>query len=244
MGDDRGLDNQCVLALPGADALQVTRNWSNNQFFVDLRQLATERDGSIPEDCSASPRASGECDEAPRTRRLAVFRWQACSAMPARAPLLAGGNPAKTKPSPPNPDPEMTARAALGPGTGSTRSPASCAAAISRAPGSETTGVPASDTTAMDSPPMQARDQARRFARLIVLVKARRRRRDRVVLKEPGRPACVLCCDYGHFAQDPQRAQRDILEIADRCRYHIQSAGHDSPGDCTNVFSRTPSALR
>ena len=71
-------------------------------------------------------------------------------------------------------------------------------------------------------------------------VQARRRRRDRVVLKEPGGPASVLCCDDRHFAQDSQRTQRDILEIADRCRDHIENAGHDSPGDCTQCIQPNP----
>ncbi len=169
--------------------------------------------------------------------RLGREAAQPCRAV--RLPSMAG-NPTNRNPSPPMPDAEIAASAALGPGIGSTRIPAACAAATSRAPGSETTGVPASDTSATDSPAEQALDEPRRSRRLVVLVEARRRRRDRVVLKEPGRPAGVLRGDHGHFAQDPQRAQRDILEIADGCRDHIQGAGHDSPGDCTQCIQPNP----
>ena len=51
-----------------------------------------------------------------------------------------------------NPDAARAASAALGPGTGSMRMPASIAARMSRSPGSDTVGVPASDTRATLSP--------------------------------------------------------------------------------------------
>ena len=66
------------------------------------------------------------------------------------------------------------------------------------------------------------------------------RRRDRVVLKEPRRPAGVFGRDQGHFAQDAQGPQRDILEVADGCRDHIEGAGHDSRADCTQCIQPNP----
>jgi len=54
--------------------------------------------------------------------------------------------------SPAAPDAAKAARIALGPGMGSTRIRASIAAAIRRWPGSDTVGVPASDTRATESP--------------------------------------------------------------------------------------------
>jgi len=63
-----------------------------------------------------------------------------------------GGNPRNENESVGIPEAARAARTALGPGTGSTRTPASMAARISNPPGSETVGVPASDTSAMLSP--------------------------------------------------------------------------------------------
>ena len=60
------------------------------------------------------------------------------------------------------------------------------------------------------------------------------------MLKEPRRPAGVLSRDDGHFAQDSQGAQRDILEVADRCGDHIQDAGHDCAGRLYQMYSAEP----
>ena len=77
--------------------------------------------------------------------------------------------------------------------------------------------------------------------RLVVLMQARRGRRDGVVLKEPRGAAGVLRRDHRNFAEDPQGAQRDILEVADGSGDHIQDAGHVRAGPIVpNVFSRTP----
>jgi hypothetical protein len=65
---------------------------------------------------------------------------------------LFGGNPTNEKESVGKPDAERAASTALGPGTASTRIPASIAALMRTPPGSETVGVPASDTKAMLSP--------------------------------------------------------------------------------------------
>ena len=80
--------------------------------------------------------------------------------------------------------------------------PGACAAATRALPGIGDDGVPASDTSAIGFPAGEPLDERAAFSSLVVLVQARRRRRDRVVLKEPGRPAGVLRRDEGHFAQD------------------------------------------
>ena len=59
---------------------------------------------------------------------------------------LLGENPTKVKAPFKRPEAEMAVITALGPGITSTRIPASVAAATISAPGSETVGVPASDT--------------------------------------------------------------------------------------------------
>ena len=65
---------------------------------------------------------------------------------------LTGGNPRNANDSLGSPDTARAAITALGPGIGSIRIPASIAALISRCPGSDIVGVPASDTSATLSP--------------------------------------------------------------------------------------------
>ena len=50
----------------------------------------------------------------------------------------------------------------------------------------------------------------------VVLVKADERRRDLIVTEEVAGSARVLRGHQRHLAQDPQRPQRDVLEVADR----------------------------
>ena len=69
-----------------------------------------------------------------------------------RSDDLIGGNPRNVNVSVGRPDPARAASAALGPGMGSTRMPASMALRISCRPGSEIVGVPASETRAIESP--------------------------------------------------------------------------------------------
>jgi hypothetical protein len=70
----------------------------------------------------------------------------------ARSPAACGRKPSMWKPSPPSPAALIAAVALLAPGTGTTRKPASSTARTTRAPGSDTPGVPASVTSAMRSP--------------------------------------------------------------------------------------------
>ncbi len=69
-----------------------------------------------------------------------------------RASPFRGKNPKKVNRSVLKPDATSAARIAEAPGTGDTVTPASRAALTNRAPGSDSRGVPASDTSASDSP--------------------------------------------------------------------------------------------
>ena len=106
--------------------------------------------------------------------------------------------------------------------------PASIAARISRPPGSETVGVPASDTSAMLSPCCSRAMSARRLPRFVVLVQARGRRGDGVAREQMRRAARVFGRDQRDFAQHPQRPHGDVFEVADRRGDHEQRAGHVS----------------
>ena len=101
-------------------------------------------------------------------------------------------------------------------------------------------GVPASDTSAIDSPAASRSTSCGVLLALVVLVEARRARRDGVVLKKPRRPACVLSRDEGNFAENSQGAQRDIFEVADGSGDHIQDAGHARGADSTRMYSAEP----
>src|SRR5262245_37626901 len=83
---------------------------------------------------------------------------------------------------------------------------------------------------------LQAIHQLRYFRVFVMFVKARRRRRDRVVLEEPVRSTGVLGRNQCDFPEDPKRTKRDILQVADRCGDNVEGAGHDSPGDCTKCI--------
>src|SRR5215471_5991365 len=86
----------------------------------------------------------------------------------------------------------------------------------------------------------QAFDQARRLLPLVVFVKTRRPRRDRVVLEELRGPACILGRNQRDFAEDPQGPQRDIFEVADRRGDHVQNASHARGADSTRMYSAEP----
>ncbi len=69
-----------------------------------------------------------------------------------RSPARCGRKPSNTKRSPGRPLTLISAATAEGPGSGLTGIPASSAARTNRAPGSETPGVPPSETSARLSP--------------------------------------------------------------------------------------------
>ena len=66
---------------------------------------------------------------------------------------FGGGNPINVNSSVGNPAPAIAANTALGPGTGTTRTPISAALAAKSCPGSFTVGIPASLTSANAAPP-------------------------------------------------------------------------------------------
>ena len=101
-------------------------------------------------------------------------------------------------------------------------------------------GVPASETSAIDSPRLSRAISAGVLTPLVVLVQARRARRDGVVLKEPRRPAGILRRDQGDFAQNAEGPQRDIFEVADGSGDHIEDAGHARGADSTRMYSAEP----
>src|SRR5262249_51478349 len=83
-------------------------------------------------------------------------------------------------------------------------------------------------------------DERGRLPTLIVLVEARRRSRDRVVLEEPRRPSSVFSRDEGDVAKHPERAQRHILEVADGGGDHIQVAGNCAGRRFYQMYSAEP----
>lgn len=73
-------------------------------------------------------------------------------------------------------------------------------------------------------------DQLRKPCSCVVLVKTDGRCRNGVSRQKPGRAPCILGGDHLNVAQDPQRTQRDVLEVADwRCDDE-QSARHVGVG--------------
>src|SRR5262249_22621040 len=83
-------------------------------------------------------------------------------------------------------------------------------------------------------------DECRRLPTLIVLVEARGRSRDRVVLEEPRRPSSVFSRDEGDVAKHPERAQRHILEVADGGGDHGQESGHGAGRRFYEMYSAEP----
>ena len=101
------------------------------------------------------------------------------------------------------------------------------AAANEPLPGSDTVGVPASDTSAMLSPAAKPLDERDALSLLVVLVKARCRGRDGVACQQMSGPPSVFGGDQRDLAQHPQRSGRDVFEIADGRGDHEQRAGHE-----------------
>ncbi len=71
----------------------------------------------------------------------------------ARSPALRGRKPSKQKRSVGRPETASAASVALGPGRTVTSTPAAIAAVTARKPGSDTVGIPASETTRTVAPP-------------------------------------------------------------------------------------------
>src|SRR5215207_3593511 len=66
----------------------------------------------------------------------------------------------------------------------------------------------------------------------VVLVKARCRRGDGVVLKEAGGAASVFSRDNSSLTEHPEGPQRVILQVADWSGDHVEDARHVWRADC------------
>jgi hypothetical protein len=101
--------------------------------------------------------ASVTLSRGPDSYRISVARTVATSAIAvARAPALGGRKPRNRNRSVGSPASVSAATAAHGPGTVTTACPAARASRTSLKPGSEISGVPASDTSATTSRPIRA----------------------------------------------------------------------------------------
>ena len=76
-----------------------------------------------------------------------------------------GGNPRNVNPAAGSPLADTAAMTALGPGIASTRIPAARASDTRNCPGSETIGVPASETSAIESPAFSRSTSCEAFSR-------------------------------------------------------------------------------
>ena len=123
------------------------------------------------------------------------------------------------------PDTESAATAALGPGTGTTGRPSARASRTRRKPGSEIPGVPASETRATERPARSASRMRSPFHFSLCS------KYDVVAVampwawSRPRRPPRVLAGDERDLLQHAQRAQGDVLEVADGRRDHVERAG-------------------
>ena len=124
------------------------------------------------------------------------------------------------------PDAITAASGALAPGIGSTAIPRSAQAATSSTPGSDTPGVPASVTSATPFAALEPGQNLRKPRPGVVFVEAQRWGGDSVMREELCRSPRVFRRDHGRFPQHPQRAECDVLEVADRRGDHEQGAGH------------------
>ena len=80
----------------------------------------------------------------------------------------------------------------------------------------------------------------------VVFVKTDGPSRDTVRGEQSRRAARIFSGDQGHLTKDAQRPKRDVLEVADRGRDHVQRAGHRvrSVGYCTIARCALPARER
>ena len=133
----------------------------------------------------------------------------------ARWPSLAGRKPSKKNRSVGSPAMLSAASAAAAPGTVTTTYPASRAARTSLKPGSDSSGVPASDTRAMAFACGEPRQKLGPRDCGVVLVVRRQRGRYAVVVEELAGDPRVLAGDHIGCRQGVQRPQGDIAQVAD-----------------------------
>ena len=95
-------------------------------------------------------------------------------------------------------------------------------------PGSETSGMPASETSATTAPLLHPPDELGGALALVVLVVGDERAGDAVAVEQRARVPRVLARDHVGGAQRREHAQRDVLEVADRRRADDEPAAHDA----------------
>ena len=184
---------------------------------------------------TAASRGAEPCGEIGERRgepRAALVQDQRCrdarelgDARAPRWPSFGGRKPSKKNRSVGRPATVSAASAAEAPGTAVTACPASRAARTSLKPGSEISGVPASDTSATASPAASRCQELRPRRRGVVLVIGRQRRRDAVMVEQLAGDARVLAGDQVGGGQRFERPQRDVAQVADRGRDQMQAAG-------------------
>jgi hypothetical protein len=89
-------------------------------------------------------------------------------------------------------------------------------------PGSEISGVPASDTSATASPASSRASSFGRAAAIVVVI-GDERRPQAVAVEQPVGNAGILAGHHVGAGQDFKRPQRHVAQIADRGRHEIQS---------------------
>ena len=189
-------------------------------FLVELGQLAAhrhralgiergeqrERRGQAPRRLERHERLGGVAPAGARARRAcAAESRRSTSARPAarRRRARSARRSAPAAPRPRNPPP-MHAR-------------------TSAKPGSEISGMPASETSATVSPARIRATSSRARARSLCSCKLTSRAPDAVAIEQHARVARVLAGDHVGLAQRREHAQRHVLEVADRRRAHEQS---------------------
>ena len=115
-----------------------------------------------------------------------------------------------------------------------TRWPAATASATSAAPGSERSGVPASETSATERALGERIEKAAVRAWRAVLVIGGDLRRDAVAVEKPPRHARVLAGEEVGGGERVERAERHVGKIADRCRHDVEP-GWKRSGAAKNV---------
>jgi hypothetical protein len=85
------------------------------------------------------------------------------------------------------------------------------------------------------------RQQAGQFFSLVVCVKAGGPGINLIMVKEPRCPSGVFRGNQRHLSQDAQGAYGDVLEVANRRRDEIKSAGHPV-ASVPSSFVQAPSA--
>ena len=139
-----------------------------------------------------------------------------------RLPNFGERKPSKTKLCSGSPAIEAAAIQAEGPGTGMMGISASMHWISSRYPGSDMVGVPASDTSAIDSPAFKRATSLFALLDLVALKVTGGRRINLVMDKQAACMASVLCSDQVNLFEGPQRPECDVFQIADRCAYNVQ----------------------